>query len=243
MKVYKYSTTNTNAIDNREILFTAPLELGDVLRLVNHHTKYEFSLQKVEVDSWMKLFTMREALKEIDSIRLHKKHEEFGYSPAGGIGFYGKSVSRDCNTYQIDLSAGDFKEIRENPDMMLVENSIVGAILSFCAAHDIKVTYNGSRAKLVIPVWNNGDKQLLSVRQIVDYSSTNKYYDSKFELILCEKQCRQTRIIEIKPMSKYEYKKPSEEQMNALKNAGFGSVENGDGPYLRELYKDLKTLM
>lgn len=37
--------------------------------------------------------------------------------------------------------------------------------------------------------------------------------------------------------------KPSEEQMNALKNAGFGSLENGDKPYLRELYDDIKTLM
>lgn len=243
MKAYKYTTTNTNAIDNREILFNAPLELGDVLRLVNYHTKYEFSLQKVEVDYHCKVLTVREAMQEIDSIVLHEKHEMFGYSHVGGIYFYGKSVSRDSNTYQINLSAGDFKEVREIPDMMLVENNIVGAVLNFCTAHDIKVTYNGSRAKLVIPVWNNGDKQLLSVRQIVDYSSTNKYYDSKFELILCEKQCRQTRIIGIKPMSKYEYKKPSEEQMNALKNAGFGSVENGDGPYLRELYKDLKTLM
>lgn len=201
MKAYKYTTTNTNAIDNREILFNAPLELGDVLRLVNYHTKYEFSLQKVEVDYHCKVLTVREAMQEIDSIVLHEEHKMFGYPKVAVIRFYGKSVSRDCNTYQIDLSAGDFKEVRENPDMMFVENHIVGTILDFCVAHNIKVTYNGSRAKLIIPVWNNGVKQLLCVNEIIDLS-TNKYYDSKFELELREKQYRETMITEIKPMSK-----------------------------------------
>lgn len=36
--------------------------------------------------------------------------------------------------------------------------------------------------------------------------------------------------------------KPSEEQMDALKNAAFGAVVNGDGPYLRQLYNELKKL-
>lgn len=201
MKAYKYTTTNANAIDNREILFTAPLELGDVLRLVNYHTRYEYLLQRVEVDSCMRVFTVREAMEKIDCIRLHEKHEVFGYSQVGAIRFCGKSVSRDGNTYQIDLSAGDFKEVRENPDMMLVENSIVGAILSFCAAHDIKVTYNGSRAKLVIPIWNKGVEQLVFIRQTIDLP-TNKYYNSKFELELREKQGRETVFTEIKPVYK-----------------------------------------
>lgn len=33
--------------------------------------------------------------------------------------------------------------------------------------------------------------------------------------------------------------KPSEEQMEALKNSAYGSYQNGDGPVLRELYNDL----
>lgn len=37
--------------------------------------------------------------------------------------------------------------------------------------------------------------------------------------------------------------KPSEEQMNALKNSAYGSYQNGDGPALRELYEQLKKLM
>lgn len=201
MKAYKYTTTNINAIDNRELYFTAPLELGDVLRLVNYHTRYEFSLQRVEVDYHCKVLTVREAMQEIDSIVLHEKHEMFGYSKVDTIRFCGKSVSRDGNTYQIDLSAGDFKEVHENLDMMLVENSTVGAILSFCAAHDIKVTYNGSRAKLVIPIWNKGVEQLLFIHQTIDLP-TNKYYDSKFELTLHEKQGRETVFTAIKPMSK-----------------------------------------
>lgn len=37
--------------------------------------------------------------------------------------------------------------------------------------------------------------------------------------------------------------KPSEEQMEALKNSAYGSYQNGDGPRLRELYEQLKKLM
>ena len=37
--------------------------------------------------------------------------------------------------------------------------------------------------------------------------------------------------------------KPSEEQMDALKNSAYGTYQNGDGPVLRELYEQLKKLM
>ena len=37
--------------------------------------------------------------------------------------------------------------------------------------------------------------------------------------------------------------KPSEEQMEALKNSAYGVYQNGDGPALRELYEQLKVLM
>ena len=36
--------------------------------------------------------------------------------------------------------------------------------------------------------------------------------------------------------------KPSEEQMEALKNSAYGAYQNGDGPALRELYEQLKNL-
>lgn len=36
--------------------------------------------------------------------------------------------------------------------------------------------------------------------------------------------------------------KPSEEQMEVLKNVAFGSYQNGDGPILRKLYNDLAKL-
>lgn len=37
--------------------------------------------------------------------------------------------------------------------------------------------------------------------------------------------------------------KPSEDQMEALKNSAYGFYQNGDGPALRELYEQLKKLM
>lgn len=37
--------------------------------------------------------------------------------------------------------------------------------------------------------------------------------------------------------------KPSEEQMDALKDVAYGTYQNGDGPALRELYEQLKKLM
>lgn len=36
--------------------------------------------------------------------------------------------------------------------------------------------------------------------------------------------------------------KPSDEQMEALKNSAYGDYQNGDGPALRELYEQLKNL-
>ena len=37
--------------------------------------------------------------------------------------------------------------------------------------------------------------------------------------------------------------KPSEEQMEAMKNIAYGMYQNGDGPILRELYEQLEKLM
>ena len=37
--------------------------------------------------------------------------------------------------------------------------------------------------------------------------------------------------------------KPSEEQMDALKNCAYGTYQNGDGPALRELYDALQKLL
>ena len=36
--------------------------------------------------------------------------------------------------------------------------------------------------------------------------------------------------------------KPSEEQMEALKNSAYGAYQSGDGPALRELYDSLKKI-
>lgn len=201
MKAYKYTTTNANAIDNREILFTAPLELGDVLRLVNYHTRYEYSLQRVEVDSCMKVLTVREAMEKIDSIVLHKETRTFGMPVVDTVSFWGKCVSVDhvASKIEIDLSIGDFKDICKDPLKMLAENVTVHKVLEFCVTHNVKVTYNGSRAKISIPVWNG--HQLLGVSP-VESPVINLYYDTKFELKLREKKYNNSVLTEIEPMSK-----------------------------------------
>jgi len=201
MKAYKYTTTNVCAVDNRELYFNAPLELGDVLRLLNYHTKYEYSLQRVEVDSSYKVLTIREAMEEIDSIVLHEEHKMYGLPVVDSIRFCGKDITKDNISHQIeiDLSIGDFKEVRENPHLMFTENNVVNSVLAFCIRHNIDVSYNGSRAKLVIPVWN-GDSQLLKVEEVGKPIASP--YPRKFNLTLREKQYSQTIVTEIKPMSK-----------------------------------------
>ena len=69
----------------------------------------------------------------------------------------------------------------------------------------------------------------------------DKYGNS--EIISDGKESCRERIAWLKSLRPQPHWKPSDEQMDALKDVAYGTYQNGDGPALRSLYEQLKKLI
>ena len=80
--------------------------------------------------------------------------------------------------------------------------------------------------------WSEEDEQRIAEIEFAVMQMNTKRVNTKDKCLAWLKSLR--------PQSHW---KPSEEQMEALKNVAFGNYQNGDGPVLRGLYGQLKRLM
>lgn len=78
--------------------------------------------------------------------------------------------------------------------------------------------------------WNEEDEKMLegTIMWLNDLEKQGEYVEKERDWLKS-----------IRPQSHW---KPSEEQMEALKNSAYGTYQNGDGPALRELYEQLEKL-
>ena len=69
-----------------------------------------------------------------------------------------------------------------------------------------------------------------------------KYLNQAINIVVSDFGEDSPTVLWLKSLRPQPHWKPSEEQMDALKNSAYGTYQNGDGPALRELYEQLKKL-
>jgi len=92
--------------------------------------------------------------------------------------------------------------------------------------------YEVAKAEQKPAEWSEEDKEMLDA--MIDIVSNSLYEP------LCPREGMLAWLKSLRPQPHW---KPSEEQMDALKDVAYGTYQNGDGPALRSLYEQLKKLM
>lgn len=154
MKQYFTLTTSVvNGIDNVTIYGRSIYSPMDVLRLISAHAKYPYTLtfQDKPVSEPKPLKTV---LNILDEMVIHKKvvnHKEVfdGYDK---LIMNPTAAYKEDGYYHLDFSGGEFKKLSKDRTAMLEENRKVYEVMSFLFKHGCEFEYEGSRAKLRIPI-------------------------------------------------------------------------------------------
>ena len=146
-------TAVEKAIDNVTIKGHSIYSEADTLTLIKSHCKYpvivEFHKKRHQDD----FVGLKATLDRLDTLVFHRKnviHRDV-YDGWEHLAFIPTEMSRDVVYYYIDLSGGDFKELKCDRTAMLQENRRVYEVMSFLFKHGCEFEYDGSRAKLRIP--------------------------------------------------------------------------------------------
>ena len=99
---------------------------------------------------------------------------------------------------------------------------------------EYKIGFNAGKESIQKAEWSEEDSRILyNVIAYVGYAAGQRgVRDDEFKEA-------NSWLKSLRPRPHW---KPSEEQMEALKNSAYGTYQNGDGPALRELYEQLKKL-
>lgn len=152
---FTLTTTSVNAIDNVTLYGWTVYEPADVLRLINAHAKYPYSLtfsHKRTED--VECLCLRQVLDALDEMVLHREVVTWVAGEkkilAELVTQYNE-VSEDDKYIYLDLSDDrEFKYLKRDRSAMIAENRRVGEVMSFLFKAGVEFEYNGSRAALKI---------------------------------------------------------------------------------------------
>lgn len=91
--------------------------------------------------------------------------------------------------------------------------------------------------------WSDEDKAMIKSILFVLESYVSQSESASSPSLITTYPTYYKEIDWLKSLRPQSHWKPSEEQIEALKNVAFGNYQNGDGPVLRGLYEQLKRLM
>lgn len=169
MNYFNIFTNAKNAINNINLYGYSELEKTDISRLLGAHLKYSGGYQFINKEDIPEAYGGANSLKNIltalDNLVLYKDVTETTevFDHEDTLWFdklYTIAVSDALEYYHIDLSGGDFKSLSKDRTAMLAENKRVGAAMKFLLEHGCEFEYDGSRAKLRMPVNHPANKHL-----------------------------------------------------------------------------------
>lgn len=202
---FTLTTTAANAIDNVTIYGWSVYDPTDVLRLINAHAKYPYSLTfSYERTEGVESLCLKQVLDALDEMVLHQKEVIYKdiYDHTAGLSVMCTTAYEEDGYWHIDLSGKEFKKLCVDRTAMLDENERVGRVMSFLFKHNCEFEYEGSRAKLRIPIHDLSNRNL-------SIHGSNKYYriPTKYltkEIVLeCDvySVLKEEKVVEVKPIN------------------------------------------
>ena len=161
MNYFNIFTNVKNAINNISFYGYSELEKTDISRLLGAHLKYSGGYQFIDKEDIPEAYgganPLKNILSALDNLVLYKDiietTEVFDHEDTLWFDkLYTIAVSDALEYYHIDLSGGDFKSLSRDRTAMLAENKRIGEAMKFLLEHGCEFEYDGSRAKLKIPV-------------------------------------------------------------------------------------------
>lgn len=150
---FTITTAVKNAFDNVAIKGRSIYSEADTLTLIRSHCKYPVIVKFYEERHDEDLECLKAILDKLDTLVFHRKnviHRDV-YDGWEHLAFIPTEMDRDAIYYYIDLSGGEFKNLKCDRTAMLQENRRVYEVMSFLFKHGCEFEYDGSRAKLRIP--------------------------------------------------------------------------------------------
>lgn len=163
MKQYFTLTTDVfEGIDNVTIYGRSIYSPIDVVRLISAHAKYPYTLtfQDKPVSEPKPLKTV---LNMLDEMVLHKKAISYKeiFDRYDKLIMNPTAAYAEGGYYHLDFSGGEFKKLSKDRTAMLEENRKVYEVMSFLFKHGCEFEYEGSRAKLRIPIKHYSNRHLI----------------------------------------------------------------------------------
>ena len=180
-------TVAAKAIDNVTIYGKSIYSNDDTMRLIKAHCKYpvvvEFPPKILRPEEGKSYSGLKTVLDMLDAVVLHEKKTTYtevfdGYEQ---LDIKPTELSRDKEYCYLDLTGGDFKRLKCDRTAMLAENRAVYEVMSFLFKHGCEFEYDGSRAKLRIPLKHFCNRYLTIWR---DHLTVHSHHVEKHEEIV-----------------------------------------------------------
>lgn len=202
---FTLTTTSINAIDNVTIHGCAIYEPTDILRLITAHAKYPFSLTfSCKKTEGAGIIGLKGVLDALDKMVLHKKEVVYKeiYDHTASLPVMCTTAYEEDGYWHIDLSGKDFKKLCVDRTAMLDENERVGKVMSFLFKYNCEFEYEGSRAKLRIPIHDLSNRNL-SIRGSNKYYRIPTKYLTKEIILECKVYytLKEEKVVEVKPIN------------------------------------------
>jgi len=174
-RYFTFTTTAINAIDNMTIYGRSIYSPCDVARLISAHAKYPYSLQFHSAPVAESHMALKNVLDKLDTMTLHKREitEKEVFDRYDSIIMNPAAAYAEDGYYHIDFSGGEFKKLSKDRSAMVAENRRVYECMMFLWSHECEFEYEGSRAKLRIPIKHYANRHLI-------------YYQNNFTLCRIE---------------------------------------------------------
>lgn len=163
-RYFTFTTTAINAIDNMTIYGRSIYSPCDVMRLISAHAKYPYSLQFHSAPVAESHMALKNVLDRLDAMVLHKREitQKEVFDRYDSIIMNPTAAYEENGYYHIDLSSEqEFKKLSKDRSAMIAENRRVYECMDFLYKHDCEFEYEGSRAKLRIPIKHYANRHLI----------------------------------------------------------------------------------
>lgn len=160
---FTISTGAIKAIDNVTIYGQSVYAPTDIMRLISAHAKYPYVLTFHTKKVSKEHMGLKRVLDTLDNMVLHEKRITYNdvFDRYDSIIMNPTAAYESDGYYHLDFSGGEFKNLKIDRTAMLAENRRVYEAMEFLFKHDCEFEYEGSRAKLRIPIKHFSNRHLI----------------------------------------------------------------------------------